>query len=286
MNGRWQSGHEVSIAYNVKLPEDKLAVELPRGEVIDADRHLAERFPLTQARAQVEHSGLLFAIHDVQRGADDTFLVVSSVRGTAAYLKEHPPIRRRLNLKTVMLDVAMQPAGSVDREGHRVKLASAAEEGVDYLWWLAARRHFFTIVQGKRKPEMSSASIEIRPGTVRVPLAANCLNLPGGAYVQTSVEVAVRQAPTQPLTALAARVRRDAALQGRDSEAPICLYRWIGQGMLGVSFDQIADAELADGIRQQLEWLRSFDQIFAGTDGRGDDGSRDRTTKVVHAACS
>ena len=79
--------------------------------------------------------------------------------------------------------------------------------------------------------------------------------------MQTSVEVAVRQAPPQSLTALAARVRRDAALQGRDSEAPICLYRWIGQGMRGVSFDQIADAELADGIRHQLEWLRSFDQI-------------------------
>jgi hypothetical protein len=172
VNGRWQGGRQVSIAYDVQVPAGKLAVNLPAGRVIDADRALDERFPLDRALAREEAGGLLFAVHEVARGEDDTVYVVSSVRGTPAYLKEYPPQAHRVNLQTTILDVAEQPAGSVSPDCHRVMLARAEADGVYYLWWLAARRRYFTVEQGKRTPRSESPALEVQPGTVRVPLEA------------------------------------------------------------------------------------------------------------------
>jgi hypothetical protein len=266
--GQWRVGREVSIEYDGSVPEDKLAVRLPRGRVIDTGRSLAERFPLAQARAQVEEGGLLFAIHDVQRGAEDVYLVVSSVRGTAAYLHQHPPFKRRLNLHTVMLDVAIQPAGSVDQDCHRVGLASAQEDGVHYLWWLAAQRQYFTQEPGKDKSFRASPSLEVRPGTVRVPVGANYMNQTGGPYVYTAAEVDVPAASAKSLADLAAEVRRDASLLRQDPTAGISLYRFGGESMRPVTPAEITDGDFADSVRQQLEWLRSFDKITLRQDHR------------------
>src|SRR5262249_39084913 len=72
--GRWQAVREVSLSNNMKAPAENLAVNLPAdGRVIDADKALEDRFPLDRALARGEAEGLLFAVHELQRGPDETF---------------------------------------------------------------------------------------------------------------------------------------------------------------------------------------------------------------------
>jgi hypothetical protein len=268
VSGRWQGGRQLSIAYDVQVPAGKLAVNLPAGRVIDADRALDERLPLDRALARGEDGGLLFAVHEVARGEDGTFYVVSSVRGTPAYLKEHLPQARRVNLQTTILDVAEQPAGRVSTDGHRVMLARAEADGVHYLWWLAARRRFFTVEQGKRTPQSESPALEVRPGTVRVPLEAFYRGTHAtGNLVTASVEVALPgEGKAEPLAKITARARRDVLLLGRPTGAMV--YDCIKGGELRpVLPEQITDAAYARGVKRQLQWLRSCDDITPSPQG-------------------
>jgi hypothetical protein len=271
-NGQWQAGREVSLAYDVDIPAEKLAVNLPTGgRVIDAERAFEDRFPLDRALARAEADGLLFAVHELRRGEDDAFYVVSSVRGTPAYLKDHPPRRRRLNLQTTLLDVADQgAAASVDQDCHRAVLASAESDGVHYLWWLAVRRRFFTVEQGKHIPFSESPSLEVRPGTVRVPLQA-IHRIPETVqdWVRVPVEVSVPGDPQAvPLAEIAVRARRDGLLLGQAPGAVVSLYGWVRAGVMRpVAPEQITDADYARQLGQQLEWLRSHDEV--SEPGRG-----------------
>jgi hypothetical protein len=265
VDGRWQSGRQVTIAYDVTVPAEKLAVRLPAGRVVDADRALAERFPLDRALARGESDGLLFAVHEAALGADDTVYVVSSVRGTPEYLKAHPPHRRRVNLQTTMLDMAEQVAGSVDQDCHRVALATAERDGVHYLWWLVARRHYYTLEQGRRVPHGESPTLAVRPGTVRVPLQAFFRGpQAGGGLVEASVEVTLPgdRREVEPLDRLAARARRDVLLLRRAAEDSAFLYHWGRDGELRPTPPgDITDAAYARGVRRQLDWLRSQDEV-------------------------
>jgi hypothetical protein len=265
VDGRWQAGRQIAIAYDVKVPAEKLAVHLPPGRVVDADRALADRFPLDRALARGEADGLLFAVHEAALGEDDTVYVVSSVRGTPEYLKAHPPQRRRLNLQTTMLDVAQQVAGSVDQDCHRAALATAEKDGVHYLWWLVARRHFFTEQNGLRQPAGESPSLEVRPGTVRVPLQAFFRGpQAGGSLVQVSVEVALpgEKKEAEPLGKIAARARRDVLLLRQAAEDSAFLYGCVRDGELRPTPPaDITDANYARGVRRQLDWLRSCDKV-------------------------
>jgi hypothetical protein len=266
VNGRWQAGREVSLAYNVKVPGEKLAVNLPAGgRVIDADRALEERFPLDKALARAEEGGLLFAVHELQRGPDETFYIVSSVRGTPEYLKKHPPKPRRLNLQVTLLDVAEQlAAASTDQDCNRAVLASAEADGVHYLWWLAARRRYFTVEQGQRKPHSEAPSLEVSPGKIQVPLQAIFRGpLAGPNWVRVNVEVSLAaDQKVQPLADIAARSRRDALLIQQAPGAVVGLLGWVKEGEMRHTLpDQITDADFAKQVGQQLEWLHSFDEI-------------------------
>jgi hypothetical protein len=268
VDGRWQAGREVSLAYDVKVPAEKLAVNLPAGgRVIDADRALEERFPLDKALAREEADGLLFAVHELQRGPDEMFYVVSSVRGTPEFLKQHPPQRRRLNLQVTLLDVAEQSAAaSTDLECNRAVLGSAEADGVHYLWWLAVRRHYFKEEQGKRTPQFDSPSLEVNPGTVRVPLQAIHRNSPGVAeWVRVNVDTSIAaDQQVQPLADLAARARRDALLIQQAPGAIVYLLGWAQDGETRHTKpmpDQITDKDFARQVSQQLEWLHSLDKI-------------------------
>jgi hypothetical protein len=266
VSGLWQAGREVAIEYDAAVPAEKLAVRLPAGgRVIDADRALAERFPLARAVVRVEAGGLLFAVHELLRVEGDTLYVVSSVRGTDEYLTRHPPRARRLNLQTTLLDVAEQMvSGSFDPTCGRVGMASAESDGVHYLWWLAVRRRFFSVEDGRRTPRFDGPSLEVRPGTVRVPLQATYRG-PDVArdWVRALGEVALRQVPQpEPLAAVAGRVRHDAHLIGQAPGSVVTLYGWVRDGELRpLGPDQISDGGFADQVGNQLDWLRSMDQV-------------------------
>jgi hypothetical protein len=266
IDGRWQAGRQVSLAYDVKVPAEKLAVNLPvGGRVIDADRALEERFPLDQALARGEADGLLFAVHELQRGPDEIFYVVSSVRGTPEFLKQHPPKRRRLNLQVTLLDVAEQCASaSTDLDCNRAVLASAEADGVHYLWWLAVRRRYFAVEQGKRIPHSEAPALEVSPGKVRVPLQAiprGAQDVPGWIRINVDVSVAADQ-QVQPLADLTARARRDALLIQQAPGAIVGLGGWVKEGEMRPTLpDQITDMSFTKQVSRQLEWLHSQDEI-------------------------
>jgi hypothetical protein len=265
VDGRWQAGREVSLAYDVKVPAEKLVVNLPAGgRVIAADRALEERFPLDRALARGEAGGLLFAVHELQRGPDEMFYVVSSVRGTPEFLKNHPPRRRRLNLQVTLLDVAEQPtAASTQLDCNRAVLASAEADGVHYLWWLAVRRRFFTVVQGKRIPQSETPALEVSPGKVRVPLQAIHRGEASPDWVRIDVDAAVAtDQQVQPTADLAARARRDALLLQQAPGTVVDLRGWDKDGVMRCTLpDQITDVNFAKQVSRQLEWLHSLDEI-------------------------
>lgn len=268
VNGRWQAGRQVSLAYDVKVPAEKLAVNLPAsGRVIDADRALEERFPLHKALARGEADGLLFAVHELQRGPDEIFYVVSSVRGTPEFLKEHPPQRRRLNLQVTLLDVAEQStAANTGLDCNRAVLASAEADGVHYLWWLAVRRRYFTTEQGQRTPRSESPALEVSPGKVRVPLQAIHRGSPGVQdWVRVDVDALVpADQQIQTLADFAARARRDALLIQRAPGAIVTLRGWAKDGVMRHTSpqpDQITDIDFAKQVSRQLEWLHSLDEV-------------------------
>ena len=266
VKGQWHVGREVSIAFDVEVPVGKLALNLPAGAlVIDADRVLEERSPLDQAVARTEAGGLLFAIHELVRGEDETFYVVSSVRGTPEYLKQHPPQRRRWNLEQSALGVAEQPtAAGNGLDCGRAVLAYAEREGVHYLWWVAVPNRYFSVEQGKRVPrnDIVAPPLEVRPGVVRLPLQARYrdaradhswvgvrveASLPGDKHVHTFAEIA-------------SRARRD-VLQTLELP-PLAVVMLFAEGShRGMAPDQTTDAELAGGLNRQIEWLRSLGRI-------------------------
>ena len=262
----WRPGREISIDYDVEIAPEKFVANFPVGaRVIDADRALDERFPLEKALATTEAGGLLFAVHDVALGPDDMVYVVSSVRGTPEHLEKFPPIVRRVNLQTTMLDVAEQiRSAHTDLELHRATLASTELDGVHYVWWFAVRRHFFELDQGQRKPHSVSPSFQTRPGRVRVPLMAIYRDKRAGTeWVQASAEVALpADAKPRPLAELAARVRRDALLISRGGGPAVFLNRWEDSGaMRATEPARMTDAEVAESLAKQLEWLAGNDEI-------------------------
>ena len=268
LDGAWQAGRAISIEYDVDVPVEKFTADFPaKARVIDANAALAERFPLERALATAEAGGLLFAVHEALRGEDDTWYVVSSVRGTPEYLKLHPPQRRRLNLQTVILDVAGQPASPGIDSGtmHRAVMASAEMDGVHYLWWLAVRRRQFTVENGVRKPfEHASPSLETEPGRLSLTLTANYR---GEQASQRPPRVAVTvllQSPnaTRSFLELAARVRRDAVEIRNSAGAVIGLLGGMqGNRVQNLDLDHVTDEAIVAAMTSQIRGLRDYDEV-------------------------
>jgi hypothetical protein len=267
VDGQWRSGREVSIDYDAPVALDRFVAKFPEAaRIIDADRVLDERFPLKSALATAEADGLLFAVHEVFRAEDDMFFVVSSVRGTPEYLKQNPPRRRRMNLQTTILDVANQPTapGNHRADSGRATLADAEAEGVQYLWWLAARRRYYSIEDGVRTDRGESPSLEFEPGRVRLPLTASFRG-PRANQPSANVDVVIAlptDTPAKSLLELAARTRRDILMVQQSSSATYALHGGIKHnGRATLEADKVTDAAYAQELTEQFDWLHSMDKV-------------------------
>lgn len=272
-DGDWRAGREISIDYDLAAPADKFAADFPpEARVIDADRALAERFPLDRALVTAESGGLLFAVHEARRGEDETWYIVSSVRGTPKYLKKHPPQRRRFNLQTTLLDVAEQPWGpGIDSVAmHRAVMATAEKDGVHYLWWLAVRRRFFTVENGVRTPFSRPLSEpgapfleETEPGRLNVVLTAHYR---GARSQETPPRVAVTvplaEAGSRSFVELADGVRRDILTVSKLSGAVASLLGGVQGNAVGrLDVNQATSKDIADAVVSQIKWLRDLDEF-------------------------
>lgn len=264
--GDWRVGREISIDYDVAVPANKFAADFPaKARVIDADGALAERFPLERALATAESGGLLFAVHEARRGEDETWYVVSSVRGTPEYLKKNPPQRRRFNLQTTLLDVAAQPlAPGIDSARmHRAVMATAEMDGVHYLWWLAVRRRRFTVENGVRIPfEFPAPSLETEPGRLSLELTANyrgarSLERPPRA----AVTVPLADPGSQSFVELADGVRHDILALSKLNVFAALLGGFQNNTVGRLDRTKATSEDIADAVVSQIKWLRDFDEI-------------------------
>jgi hypothetical protein len=172
-----------------------------------------------------------------------------------------------VNLQTTILDVAEQAVapGTFNGHIHRATLLSAESNGVQYLWWLAVRRKFFRVEDGKRVAVSEAESLEAAPGRVRVPLQAIYRDPRAGRdWVTSEVEVAVPAGPApESLLEIAARTRRDALRIRPAFEA--ALHGGVKDDELRLLRDPqtVSDKLFAKELSEQLEWLRKHDELSA-----------------------
>lgn len=287
-DGSWRRSREIRIEYDVPVPAEKVATQLPAGmPVVDRDAAFDGHYPLGRALHRVELGGLILAVHDLQPLRDrEGFYVVSSVRGTPEFLKAYPPRRRPLNPEVVLIDVAFQPGGNMMQGGKydRVVLANATREGVEFSWWLVVPRRFFQVKDGKRVdwPEGDQSAmpgepgrLDDLPGKARLPLSATYWDEKHrdakGTLQGVSTWAEVTLPPDRPpatLDDVAGRARRDMLSMGVGD----------GGGLLGVAAgapaaaqtlrplshftpEAISDADFAAAVRRGLDDLRQFDEV-------------------------
>ena len=252
-----------------------------------AIRHSTSLYPLDRALRQVELGGLILAVHDLQPLVGrEGFYVVSSVRGTAEFLKTYPPRPRPVNPEVVVFDVAFQPGSNMMQGGKydRIVMGSASRDGVEFSWWLVVPRRFFKVKDGKRVylPENDQSAmpgepgrLDDLPGTARVPLSATYWDEKhrdaNGAQQDVSTWAEVPLAPDRPpgtLEEVAARARDDLLMMGVGGAG----------GLLGVAADAkaapntlrplshfsqetVSDADFAAAVRRGLDDCGQFDEV-------------------------
>jgi hypothetical protein len=86
VEGRWVSGREIRIDYDVPVDDTRLAADPPaKARVVNADTAFDERHPLERALVRKEIGGLMLAIHEVRPlDRDGGYYVVSSVRAVTS----------------------------------------------------------------------------------------------------------------------------------------------------------------------------------------------------------
>jgi hypothetical protein len=284
----WKNVRKIELELEVAVPEERVAARLPEDlRVIDRDKVFEQCYPLDRALFRTEIGGLNFAVHDMRPLVDrDGFYVVSSVRGTPEFLKKYPPRRRPINAEVVALDVASQQfaSGNLSAKYDRVGMATAAREGVEYVWWMIIPRKFFKLKDGKRvyEPESNVSfnqyepmRLDDLPGKARVKLSAYYWDEHhrDARGVQQTVEkwvevpIPADRAPST-IEDVAARVRRDLLLMRHGGTYALLGVAADAKGdsqnlkpMSSFEPDQITDAGYAAAVRRGFEDLRRVDEI-------------------------
>jgi hypothetical protein len=257
----WKMTREVSMTYDVEVPRDKFTPQFPASTtIVNEDRVWLDRYPLEKALATAESGGLLFGVHELKRCENGSYYVVSSVRGTAEHLKQHPPKSRKLNLQTTLLEVAEQFCSATTQQDFKlVPIASSEIDGVHFLWWLATDRSYFKVEGGKRIPQPVGKKLESEPGIVELPLMANYRGeLQGKSIVHTKATLTLPQ-DTQVLSLrdVAVRVQQDADIP-KDG---LLVHTFENATGRYVPSSSITADQMVQSFQAALEWLGDFDEL-------------------------
>ncbi len=94
-SNRWITKGFVSMKYDEPIDQALFKPDFGKDvKIVDADAAFDEFVSLESAVHVEERSGLIYAIHRVERFVNGGVLVVSSVRGTAETLKKYPLTKR------------------------------------------------------------------------------------------------------------------------------------------------------------------------------------------------
>jgi hypothetical protein len=263
--GEWRARREMTIEYDVEVATDKFTTSFAKDtKIVDADAIWSSRFPVEAAIVTSQSEGLQFAVHEFTPCEEEMYYVVSSVRGTQEYLASHPSTPRPNGWSTSIPAVAAQiESPNVQQECHAAILSTCEENGVQYVWWIAIPRKYFQLVDGKPAPMTAGKPLEFEPGRVRLPLQANLRD--GSRLVSTHVELEAKRGVTPAtLERIAGLARRDAKL----ATTPGRLYGSVKNfEVQTLNPNDVNDAEYAEELQSQLDWLRSFDKLSVETMG-------------------
>jgi len=126
--------------------------------IVDADAAFDEFVSLKSAIHVENRSGLIYAIHGVERFENGGVLVVSSVRGTEETLKKYPLTKRCVRPGEFLVD---GPARLPSSDGSsQLHFAWASHQGIDVSWW--------AVIPGTMQPP---TCFEVAPGRLKLPVS-------------------------------------------------------------------------------------------------------------------
>lgn len=271
--GEWTDTSRTTIDYDREIAASVFALDYPEdAQIVDVQKGLDARFPLSDAVAKIERDGILFAIHDLLPIDDGSYYVVSSVRGSTKYLRDYPPTQRRFNLNYTALDVVSQTSShcSVDG-GAQVMMFQMEWQGVQYLWWL-----------------MVPHNPQREDGVKRIPIPLVGTHLhpnrrdERGVQLQTCVtlETPVNGARRSTLEQAVAEARTDmklvSAVFGETDSLPIAMS--IKESIQFTSFDEITNEAYAAELRK-ARWQMQTDDFTGADPPKNADGTIAWTTK-------
>lgn len=155
-DGRYITKGFASVKYDEPMDPSLFQPDFGKNvKIVNADDAFSEFVSLKSAVHVEERSGLIYAIHRVERFDNGGVLVVSSVRGTEETLKKYPLTQREVRPGEFLID---GPATLPMSDGSDLlHLASAQHQGIDVCWWAA--------VPGTMEPP---TYFEVKPGTVKL----------------------------------------------------------------------------------------------------------------------
>jgi hypothetical protein len=265
----WVDQWSYNVAIDPKLFEPDFASLVKGGGVklIDSDRAFDELVDLRQS-VYVEHrSGLIYAVHRLERFEGGGLLLLTSVRGDEATLQRFPPERRMLQLGLYHVD---GPGTNYDASpqfppaSFRIPLVRANHQGIDLQWWIALPR-----MQPPNHFDVGPNSVWIMAGMT-----------PSGKYATASakngvidhivwkVELPAPKPPALPtLAALAESLYADASALGKalgnDVNLDLGVDDKTGQpiGKRGTAADT-TPVQFAEAVKQHVRWWFRQDVEF------------------------
>ena len=157
-----------SVKYNEPVDQALFKPDFGKDvKIVDADTVFDDFVSLQSAVHVEERSGLIYAIHRIERFENGGVLVVSSVRGTEETLKKYPLTIRRIRPGEFLADGPARLPGS--DSSNQLHFASATHQGIDVAWW--------AVVPGlMQRPNC----FEVAPGRLELPVSVQ----PGGDFAK------------------------------------------------------------------------------------------------------
>jgi hypothetical protein len=256
LDGQWSTDRRTTINFDTKFDADRFTASFPpSSRVVDVERGLDTLYPLNKALAQSEVEGLLFAVHRVIPLEGGLYYVVSSARGTPAFLAKYPPLRRRLGYNYTALDVASHnvPTGTSSNH-YTMRLFHVEWYGVEYSWWILA-------------PYKDSRDELVANGKLSIPLVANCfhpdLRDARGVLRRVAAQVEVEVPATSVAWIDAVRaLRRDTGVVKTlwgEGESPLVFGSIDNNTLQPIRIDDISDHAYTEDLHKLYRQLQGLE---------------------------
>ena len=203
-NDRYNTESYISFKYDEPIDPALFKPDFGKDvKIIDADEVFDEFVNLKTAIYVEERSGIIYAIHRVERFENGCVLVVSSVRGTEETLKKYPLTKRPVRPGQFLTDgPATNPLTSQSGgDTYHMKLADATHQGIDVSWWAMipsyTRPDYFEVAPGRMKihvfvmPHGEFANLFRDKNGIGHDLSWDIeVNVPGPTAISTTEEIA------------------------------------------------------------------------------------------------